>query len=100
MLLLPIALSLFLLSLYKKSVIVAWISVILFFSLGFLSFNIEQVFCDYDTNATSWSCHTHRVSDFGLAYFNFGLGLVSLVYAIITSLTEPIEFIQSSAREI
>lgn len=63
----------------------AFVSAILFLSLGFLSWNIEVMECGL-TTADVWSCHREVVGDPALSALFYGLGILGLAMTIIMAL--------------
>lgn len=79
-----------LVSFLKSDVIIfKWITVILFFLLGVSSFNINTLFCEL--TSSGWDCFVHQYTATNLAYLWFGLGAVMLVYAIYSSIYQPLQ---------
>jgi hypothetical protein len=69
-----------------NKIVCLFLASIIFFSLGVASVTPEYVNCYYDETLSVSNCELHSVEDLTLSYFNYGLGLISLLLAFIVIL--------------
>lgn len=94
-----VSISLMILSFLKPDIlIIKWVSVIILGMLGVASFNLNRVYCEYTTSG--WDCYIHRYMASNLAYLWFGLGLVMFVYAVLSSIIKPAEYVAEAEKEV
>lgn len=88
--LLSIGFILMILSFLKRDILVfAWIPVLIFSILAFLSLEgIETPYCSY---GTSWNCYLYRYESANLSYTWLGFTVFQLAYALIISIWRPVE---------
>ena len=92
-----VAIGMMLFSFIKEDTIIfKWITVILLIMLGISSFNINRVYCEYTT--AGFMCFVHEYNSTALVYFWFGLSVVMLIFAFISSIMTPGRAIMDEER--